>query len=238
MVGFSAKYFWDAFPKLIGYLPITFIMIGLSLIFGIILGVILAVMKLSGNKIAQKIAHGYTTVIRCTPGIIMLFLVYYGLPAIVKHFGKDINDWSRLFFVVTTYALICAGNMSEIMRSAYLSISEGQLEAAYCVGLTTLQALRRIIIPQAFVVALPNLGNSVIGLLKSGSLAYTIGFVDIMGQAVNVISRRHGTFPLSTYVALALIYWAICLILEQIMKLLETGQERKRNRLQSKVLVK
>lgn len=227
---FKWEYFLEAFPKIIEYLPITFVMIGLSLLAGLVLAFLLTLMKLGKNKWAKKIADGYTTIVRCTPSIVMLFLVYYGIPDIVKLFGKDINDWNRLFFVVITYALLTGGNMSEVMRSAYLSIPEGQLEAAYCCGLNTFQAMYRIILPQALMVALPNLGNSIIGLLKSGSLAYTIGFVDIMGQSVNIISRRMGTFPLSTYLALALIYWGICIFIEQVINGIEKHTERKKQR--------
>lgn len=234
MTIFKAEYFWESFPKIIEYLPITFVMVGLSLISGLILAFLLTWMKLGHHKWAKKIADGYTTIVRCTPSIVMLFLVYYGIPNIVAIFGVDINDWNRLFFVVVTYALLSGGNLSEVMRSAYQSISCGQLEAAYCCGMTTIQAMYRIIIPQAFIIALPNLGNSIISLLKSGSLAYTIGFIDIMGASVNIIGRRMSTYPLPTYLALALIYWVICIMIEQVIGLLEKGIERKKKRAMSR----
>lgn len=228
MLIFDLEYFFKSFPQLIVYLPATFAVIGVSLFLATIISIVLVIMKLGRNRVLKGIANGYTTVMRCTPNIVMLFLVYYGLPKIMMAFGLDINDWSRFFFVTTTFALMNGGILSEVMRSAYEAIPKGQMEAALTVGLTTFQALRRILIPQAFVVALPNIGNTVIALLKNGSLAFTIGFIDIMGQATMLIARRFGAFPLETYAALALIYWVVCILLEQLMKAWEEQLEKRK----------
>ena len=86
----------------------------------------------------------------------------------------------------------------------------------------------RIVIPQAFVIAIPNLGNSLIALLKEGSLAYTIGLIDMMGSGNLIISRNYGAYALETYIALAIIYWGLTLLIENLFKFLEKQFSRGR----------
>lgn len=231
MIEFKASYFWESFPQLLRYLPITILIIALSLFFGIMIGFILVWMKLGKSIILRKIANGYTTVVRCTPYIVMLFLIYYGGPRVVALFGGDGNTKGKLFYIIMTFSIMCGGTLSEVMRSAYEAIPRGQTEAAYSLSMTPFQTLRRIVIPQAFVIALPNIGNNVIDMFKNSSLAFTIGFMEIMGKADSIIAQRYGCFPISTYLAVALIYWVSCIILERIMHLMETSLERRKARI-------
>lgn len=230
MIEFKSSYFWESFPQLLRYLPMGILIIALSLLFGIMIGFILVWMKLGKSKILQKIANAYTTVVRCTPYIVMLFLIYYGGPRIAALFGGSGNGMGKLFYIIMTFSIMCGGTLSEVMRSAYEAIPIGQTEAAYSLSMTPLQTLRRIVIPQAFVIALPNIGNNVIDMFKNSSLAFTIGFMEIMGKADSIIAQRYGSFPISTYLAVALIYWVSCIILEQIMYWMETGIVRRRIR--------
>ncbi|MDE3840874.1 amino acid ABC transporter permease [Bacillus methanolicus] len=218
---FDVSYIFESIPELIPFLKVTFMVAGLSVLFGTFLGFILAVMKLGKSKIAQKIAYGYTTIIRCTPSIVLLFLTYYGIPAIAINFGINLNNIHTAVFVVITFSLQFAAAMSEVIRTAYESIDRGQFEAAVCVGLSNTQAYRRIILPQAFVVALPNFGNSLLELLKEGSLAYTIGLIDVMGKAELIISSNYNAHALEIYLGLSIIYWVLSIIIEQIFLKLE-----------------
>jgi len=218
---FNAKYIWESFPLLIPYIKVTFLVAGLSVLFGTLLGFILAAMKLGNSKIAQIIANGYTTALRCTPSIVLLFLVYYGIPKIAENFGVNLSDIDKIIFIVITFSLQFAAAMSEVIRSAYQSIDRGQFEAAVSVGLSNAQAYRRIIFPQAFVVALPNFGNSLLELIKEGSLAYTIGLIDVMGKASLIIDGRFNAHALETYLALSIIYWVISIAIEQLFLKLE-----------------
>lgn len=218
---FDATYIVDAIPMLLPFLKMTFFVAGLSVVFGTILGLILAVMKLSRSKIAQKIAHGYTTVLRCTPSIVLLFLTYYGIPAIAENFGVNLNDIDTAIFVIITFTLQFGALMSEVIRTAYQSIDRGQFEAAVSVGLSDFQAYRRIILPQAFVVALPNFGNSLLELLKEGALAYTIGLIDVMGKANLIIAANLNAHALEIYIALSIIYWVLSIAIEQLFFTLE-----------------
>jgi len=218
---FDVAYLWESIPMLLPFLKVTFMAAGLSVFFGTLVGLLLAMMKLGTSQIAKKIANGYTTIIRCTPSIVLLFLIFYGIPKLAAPFGVNLNELHTAVFVVITFSLQFGALMSEVMRTAYESIDRGQFEAAVSVGLSPLQAFRRIVLPQAFVVALPNFGNSFLELLKEGSLAYTIGLVDIMGKASLIISNNYNSHSLEIYLALSIIYWVLSILIEQLFFQLE-----------------
>ncbi|MGM9925118.1 MAG: amino acid ABC transporter permease [Bacillus sp. (in: firmicutes)] len=218
---FDITYLWNSFPVLIPYLQVTFIVTILSIIFGSILGLFLAIMKVGSSKTARLLANGYTTIMRCTPSIVLLFLVYYGIPAIGANFGLNLNAVDKIIFIVITFSLQFGAIMSEVIRSAYQSVDKGQYEAGVSVGLSNFQVFRRIVVPQAFVVALPNFGNGLLELIKEGSLAYTIGLIDVMGKAQLIIDSRFNAHALETYLALSIIYWVLSILIEQSFLKLE-----------------
>ncbi len=221
MLKFDFFYLLEQIPKLVPYLDVTFLVLILTLFFGTILGFVLAIWKLGKNLILRKLAYAFTTAMRCTPSIVLLFLVYYGLPALASILAFDLNDLSKIFFVVTAFSLSFGNVMSEIIRSSYLAVEKGQYEAAVSVGLTRFNAFRRIILPQAAVVALPNIINSILTLLKEGSLAYTIGLIDVMGKANLLIAMNYEAHALETLLALSFIYWSISITIEKANGLLE-----------------
>ncbi len=193
------------------------------------LGLVLAKAKLGRSRVARAMADAYTWVLRCTPSIVLLFLVYYGLPALAKTaLGVDISLWHRAFYVVLTFTLFFGATMSELMRSAYLAVDRGQREAALSHGLSEFQAFRRIVLPQAAVSALPNLATALVALLKEGSLAYTVGLVDLMGQGALIIARGFGAWSLETYLAAAIVYWALTVAIEKAAGALEQRLSRGR----------
>lgn len=218
---FNPIYITDSIPKLLPYIKVTFMVVGLSVLLGTLLGFILAVAKLGKGKIAKKIADGYTTALRCTPSIVLLFLTYYGIPAIAKGFGIDLDDVDKTVFVVIAFSLMFAAAMCEVIRTSYESVDKGQFEAAISVGLSDVHAYVTIILPQAFVVALPNIGNSLLALIKEGALAYTIGLIDIMGKANLIIAANLNAHALEIYIGLSIIYWVISIIIEQLFLKLE-----------------
>ena len=218
---FDISYIWNSLPVLLPFLKVTFMVAGLSIILGTIFGFILAAMKLGKSKIAQKTANFYTTILRCTPSIVLLFLVYYGVPALADNFGLYLHDLNTAVFVIITFTLQFAAIMSEVIRSAYESIEKGQFEAAVSVGLSPFQAYRRIIFPQALVVGLPNFGNGLIALLQEGSLAYTIGLIDIVGKANLIIAANYNTHALEIFIALAIVYWVLSILIEKSFEKIE-----------------
>jgi len=122
---------------------------------------------------------------------------------------------------VITFSLHSAAYFSEVIRSAYLAVGQGQLEAAYSIGMGYGQAIRRILLPQAFGIAIPPLGNNVISLLKETSLAFSIGIVDIMGKAQIIIGNNYGINIFRVYIAVAAFYWVLSMLIETIFGRLE-----------------
>ena len=229
---FSPVQIYKSFLKIIPYAGVTFGVVLGTIVLGMALAVLLFVQKQSKYKLVRAFADGYINIIRCTPSIVLLFIVYYGIPKIaLAAFGVDLNFSSKIVYVIISLSLIYAASLAEVIRSAYLALGKSQYEAALCVGLTPLQAVWRVMLPQGIVVALPNLGNSLISLFKEGSLAFTIGLIDMMGAGNLIISRNYGAYSLETYIALAVIYWVLTLIIEQIFLKLEKHYSKGRSNL-------
>ena len=208
---FRIKSFFSYFIKLLPYLKTTFIYVLIALLVGIILGLILTVFKLRKNPFLRTLSIVYTAIFRSVPPVVLLFLVYYGLTAIVQG-----NSQNRLFYVCVTLTLLSSASISEIMRSSYCSVPHGQYEAGESIGLTNIQIVRRIMLPQAFYFALPNLSSIIIGLLKDGSLAFTIGLVDVFGKANLLNNTTYSKYILEIYTALATIYWLMAIVIEKV----------------------
>lgn len=208
---FRIKSFFSYFIKLLPYLKTTFIYVLVALLVGIILGLILTVFKLRKNPFLRTLSIVYTAIFRSVPPVVLLFLVYYGLTAIVQG-----NSQNRLFYVCVTLTLLSSASISEIMRSSYCSVPHGQYEAGESIGLTNIQIVRRIMLPQAFYFALPNLSSIIIGLLKDGSLAFTIGLVDVFGKANLLNNTTYSKYILEIYTALAAIYWLMAIVIEKL----------------------
>lgn len=202
-------------PQLIAYFPVTLEYVVASLVFGSIFAAILAVMKLCGIAPLRWIADIITTIGRCCPTVIMLFLVFYGLPPLLyATTGIDIEGYAPIYFVIISFTFFLGGSLSEVARSAYQSIDKGQFEAAECVGLSSFATIRRIILPQLFYLMIPNLGNTVQFLMKEGALTYLIGCIDMTGEAYLINGRTMSAYVLQVYVALALIFWAISIVVD------------------------
>lgn len=196
-------------------LPVTLTILILSLLFGLLLGFVIALIRIRKRKIPYAIATFYLSFMRCTPTIVQLFLVYYGLPKLLILFGLDVNNWDKIFFAVITFSLHSAAFFSEVIRSSYLAVGSGQQEAAYSVGMSYGQSLRRIILPQAFGIAIPNLGNNVLILLKETSLAFSIGITDMMGQVQIMLGNNYGANIFQVYILVSLIYWVLSIFIEK-----------------------
>ena len=229
---FSPVQIIKSFLTVIPYIRITFAVVLGTILLGMALAVLLFAQKQSKKRWVRALADGYINVIRCTPSIVLLFIVYYGIPKIaLVVFGLNLNFSSKIIYVILSLSLIYAASLAEIIRSAYLALGRTQYEAALAIGLTPLQAIRRVMLPQGLVIALPNLGNSLISLFKEGSLAFTIGLIDMMGAGNLIISRNYGAYSLETYLALAAIYWALTLIIEGIFLKLEKHYSKGRRSL-------
>ncbi|MFJ7969859.1 amino acid ABC transporter permease [Psychrobacillus sp. NPDC096389] len=211
-------------PTLVKYLGITLEILVASIILGTIIGIVAAIPKLFHIPILKQIVTLYISFIRGTPIIIQLFLVFYGLPAILSLINIDITRMDALFFVIITYSLSNGAIFAEIFRGAISAVEFGQTEAAYSIGMTPFQNFTRIIFPQAIRVAFPNIANTVIGSLKDTSLAFTIGVMDMMGRGETIIAAT--AHALEVYIALSVIYYMVVLILEKGFKVFEKYTNR------------
>ena len=222
---FSLQQIWKSFLQIIPFFGLTFAVVLGTILIALLLALLLFSQKLSHHRFFNLLADIYINIIRCTPSIVLLFIVYYGIPKLfLELFNIDLNFTSKIIYVIISLSLIYAASLAEIMRSVWLAMGRLQYEAALSVGMTPFQAVCRIMLPQGLRIALPNLGNSLVALFKEGSLAFTIGLIDMMGQGNLIISRNYGAYALETYIALAIIYWAIALIIEGIFHHLERAR--------------
>lgn len=222
---FDVNYVFDAIAELIKFLPMTLQITVLSMFFGLILGLLLAIIKIDRVPVLSQLTTIFVSFVRGTPLIVQLYLSYTGIPLLLKyynlHHGTDlnVNDVPALLFVLVTFSLNEAGYNSESLRAALLSVDRGQIEAAQSLGMTYGQVMKRVILPEAFVVALPTLGNTLIGLLKGTSLAFVCAVVEMTAQAKILAGSNFRYFEV--YLALALIYWVVTIIIEQLIRMIE-----------------
>lgn len=226
------EFFLSSLP----YLKVTLLYVVVSLIIGFAIGGGIARMRRSKNRLLCAAAALYVTIIRCTPSLVLLFLVFYGLPAILGgRLGALLNRLPTVVFVCITFSLFIGASSSEIIRSAYESIKSGQKEAGLSVGMTEFQTFWHILLPQMVRRAIPNIGNMIIFLMKEGALAYTIGLRDVLGQAYYLSARSKGVYAIDMYIALTLIYWPVTALIEKLFAWIEKrmdparcGENRKR----------
>lgn len=148
----------------------------LSVILGTMLGLLLALMKISSNQLISKIAGFYIYVMRGTPLLLQLFAIYYGGPSL----GINLPPFVAAVIGMSANS---AAYVAEIIRAGIQSIDKGQMEAAKALGMTYGQAMRRVILPQAYRRLIPPMGNEFIALLKDSSLVSTIAMVELMRVA-------------------------------------------------------
>lgn len=223
MVNYDPNKILTFLPDILSALPLTIWIVVLTIILSSVVGGFLTWAQLAENNLLYKIARSYIFVMRCTPPIVLLFLVFYGIPEFLEWWlGIDVNGWSRAVFVVVAMVLLFSATISEIFKAAYLAIPKGQLEAGLTVGMTGFQTFRRILLPQLFSLALPNLTSAILNLLKDTALAYTIGLADIMGTANLIVGRNIGNYSLEAYTAVAIVYWGLALIISIFNQLLES----------------
>lgn len=211
--------------------PTTLLIMGFTLLISLGLGLLVALAQLSNKKWAQTIARGWVSFMRGIPALVMIFLLYFALPQVLKAtVGINISNASKVNFIIAALSLLSSANMGEMMRSAYLTVPKTQMEASLAVGMTPAQAVRRIILPQAVTVAIPLMGNQLIMLFKETSLAFSISVIDLMGRANVVSAANFGAYRLELYLSVAIIYWVVCVVIMLVFAGLEKSTSRGRRR--------
>ena len=195
----------DSFPKLLGYgvrvtIPLTIASFALALV----ISVIVALIQYADVKGLRQICRFYIWIVRGTPLLVQLYLVFFGLP----NLGVVLDALPTAILVL---GLNEGAYMAETVRGALESVSRGQMEAGYCVGMNYLQIMTHVVLPQAFRTAFPGLSNSMIGMLKETSMAATITVMEMFRQAQVINGRVYE--PLALYSEVAVIYLIFCTVL-------------------------
>ncbi|WP_269937978.1 amino acid ABC transporter permease [Arthrobacter sp. HY1533] len=210
--------FWSSLgPLLLGAIQGTIPLALASFALGLLLALLIAVMRISSNKLAGGVARAYISIIRGTPLLVQLFVIFYGLPAI----GVKLDPWPS---AIIAFSLNVGGYAAEVIRAAILSVPRGQWEAGHMIGMSRNQTLLRIILPQAARVSVPPLSNTFISLVKDSSLASLILVTEMFKVAQQVAAFSQEFMLL--YVEAALIYWVICLILSTAQTRVEKRLDR------------
>lgn len=184
----------------------------LSMLFGLAGGMIIALMGISTNRWLVCTARTYVSIMRGTPLLVQIFVVYYGLPSV----GVELEPTPAGVLALSANV---AAYLSESMRGALLGIARGQWLAAYSLGLSHQQTLRHVVGPQALRIAVPSLSNSLISLIKDTSLVSVITVTELLRSAQEVIAATYQPLPL--YVGAAGVYWVLCRLLEALQHWLE-----------------
>jgi His/Glu/Gln/Arg/opine family amino acid ABC transporter permease subunit len=201
------------------------VMVGvLSMAAAILLGLIGAWGKLSDSRVARTLAGIYTTMIRGVPELVMILLVYYGVPTLIQDAFDIEIDFNPLIAGVATIGFIYGAFSTEVFRGSYLSVPRGQIEAAKAAGMSRILLFRRILLPQMWRFALPGLGNVWMVLIKATALVSVIQLPELMRNAD--IASRATRLPFTCYFAASLIYLLITVVSMTIQQRAETWANR------------
>ena len=200
----------ESFPQiLLQGIKVTIPLTAVSFLFALLISVIVAMIQYADVPVLKQLCRFYIWIIRGTPLLVQMYVVFYGLPSV----GLFLDAWTSAIIVLSFNE---GAYMAETVRGALESIPVGQVEAGQCVGLSYLQIMWYIVLPQAFKVAFPALSNSLIGLLKETSLATTITITEMIRQAQIINSRYYETLGL--YCEVAVIYLAFCTLLTWLQR--------------------
>jgi His/Glu/Gln/Arg/opine family amino acid ABC transporter permease subunit len=204
-------------PLLRATVTMTLPLTAISFVLGLVIALAVALARMSSKRVLSGVARAYISVIRGTPLLVQLFLIFYALPAI----GLVIAPFPA---AVIAFSLNVGGYAAEIIRAAIGAVPRGQWEAATTIGMDYRTSLRRIILPQAARTATPSLANTLISLVKDTSLASAILVTELLRQAQIAAAPTFDFFAM--YTVAACYYWVICQILSVVQSRLETRMER------------
>jgi polar amino acid transport system permease protein len=192
----------------------------LAMVLGIVFGIVLGVMRVSKNPIAAGFSGLYVWFWRATPVILQLLMLYFGLRQLID---EDLfrDNWTRFRAAIIVFGLNEAAYMAEISRAGITSVESGQMDAAKSLGMTNMQAMRRIVLPQAVRVMVPPTGNEFIALLKNTSVLFAIGIVELTNAAKIQAARNFKIMELYTVAA----FWYLAVV--TAFSLLQAELERR-----------
>lgn len=212
-MSFDWSLIWDNIPILLQGAVITIQITVMAVGCGFFIGMIAALANLSRFKIVRLLVKCYVELFRGTPLLVQIFMIYFALPMVI---GQSINPYVA---AVTACSINSGAYVSEIFRAGIQSIDKGQMEAGRSLGLTWVQTMRYIVMPQAFKAIIPPLGNEFIAMMKDTSLVSVIGFEELTRRGQLIIARTYGSFEIWT--AVAIIYLIMTLSISQLVAFLE-----------------
>ena len=218
---FDYNVVWEAMPLYLGGLLTTLKLLALSLFFGLLAAIPLGLMRVSRHPLVNVSAWLYTYVIRGTPMLVQLFLIYYGLAQF--EFVRQSIFWpwlsSATFCACLAFAINTSAYTAEIIAGSLKATPHGEIEAARAVGMSRTKMYRRILLPSAMRRALPQYSNEVIMMLQTTSLASIVTLIDITGAARTVSSQYY--LPFEAFITAGLFYLCLTFILVRLFKLAE-----------------
>lgn len=215
----SLEFCLGTLQAMLKVLPVTLSLTVLSFIASLVLAILIAVIDYFRVPVIRQICEVYVSFFRGTPLIPQLFLLYFGIPTFIP----SLRSIPAFSVCVVGLTLNSAAYMKEVVRGSLLSVSEGQKEAALAHGMTSMQTMFRIVLPQATRVAIPSLFNNLVDIVKGTSMAFTIGVIEITATANLRASVTFNYFE--AYMVLMLLYWVIILILERVEAFVERRLE-------------
>jgi len=215
MRALDIDYMLGLVPVILGYVPLTIGMALAAMVCALLLACLLAVERVARIPVLDQLVQLFISFFRGTPLLVQLFLFYYGLPQILP-FLSGINGVTAAIIGLTLHF---SAYMAESIRAAILGVDRSQWEASQAVGMTQAQLMRRIILPQAARVAAPTLVNYFIDMIKSTSLAFTLGVTEMMGATQKEAAGSFLYFE--AFLVVAMLYWAIVEILSYLQRRLE-----------------
>ena len=211
----------NSFPKLLSAAAITLKLLSVSLIIGLFIGLLFAILRLNKNILVNRFAYGYSYLFRGTPLLVQIFIIYFGLGQI--EYLRTTFLWTILkepyWCAIIAFALNTGAYTSEILRSAFQTINPGIIEAGRSLGISSKIIFYKIQIPIAIRQSLPAYGNEIILMMKGTSLASTVTLMDLTGVAKYIIST---TFrPVEVFIVAGGIYLFMTFIIHNLIKFLE-----------------
>lgn len=219
------NYIVNTFLVTLKGIPVTLIIMVVAILLSFIPALLLALGQIYKIRGVRTFSVVYLAFIRATPPILLILFFYSLFPSLLNQIFKslgsqvDVFKFNPLYYAFIIYSLMTTGSLSEILRSAILTVDRGQLEAAQAIGLTDFQAYRRIVFPQALRSALPNLANLVINLVKGTSLVFVMTVKDI--TALAKVEASHSYQYSESYLVIFVIYLIICGLIQWMFRSLE-----------------
>jgi len=211
----------SSLPKLLSATVVTLKLLSLSLFFGLLIGLLFAILRLNKNLVINKFAYGYSYIFRGTPLLVQIFIIYFGLGQI--EYFRSTFLWvvfkEPYWCAIIAFALNTGAYTSEILRSAFETIKPGIIEAGKSLGISNKVIFYKIQIPVAIRQSLPAYGNEIILMMKGTSLASTVTLMDITGVAKHIVSTTYK--PLEIFLMAGCIYLFMTFLIHNLIKYLE-----------------